>query len=153
MLNRIICMGRLTRDPELRYTASNVPVCSFTVAVERDFEVNGERPTDFIDAVAWRQAGEFVSKHFHQGSMIVVEGRMESRKWQDRDGNKRISWEINVDRTYFGGSKKNSDGSGSAQSSGYQAPQPSAPTSGTYPAPAKFTEIDPDEDDGELPFD
>lgn len=147
MLNRIVCMGRLTRDPELRYTASNVPVCSFTVAVDRDFEVNGERPTDFIDAVAWRQAGEFVSKYFQKGSMIVVEGRMESRRWQDKDGNKRISWEINVDRTYFGSSKRDSEASG-----GSQTQQPSEPASGSYPQQGKFTDIDPDEDDGELPF-
>lgn len=150
MLNKIIIMGRLTRDPELRYTTQNTPVCTFTVAVDRDYVSNGEKQTDYIECVAWRQGGEFVSKYFAKGSLIVVDGRLESRKWQDRDGNKRTSWEINADRCYFGGSKKDSDGGSgeSAQSSGYQTTQPSS----TYPAPAKFTEIDPDEDDGELPF-
>ena len=147
MLNKIIIMGRLTRDPELRYTQQNTPVCSFTVAVDRDYASNGEKQTDYIDCVAWRAGGEFVSKYFTRGSLIVVDGRLESRKWQDRDGNKRTSWEINADRCYFGGSKKDSDGSGdSTQSYGNQA------TSETYSTPAKFTDIDPDEDDGELPF-
>lgn len=152
MLNVVSILGRLTRDPELRYTTSNVPVATFTVAVDRDFgqDQDGKKPTDFIDVVAWRSTGEFVSKYFAKGSMIAVSGRLESRRWQDRDGNKRTSWEVNADHCYFGGSKKDSDGGSgeSAQSSGYQTPQ----ASGTYPAPAKFTEIDPDEDDGELPF-
>lgn len=150
MLNRITIMGRLTRDPELRYTQSNTPVCSFTVAVDRDFSTNGEKKTDYIDCVAWRSGGEFVSKYFTKGSLIVVDGRLESRKWQDRDGNKRTSWEINADHCYFGGSK--SDGESRQQTGSYSAPPPAQP-SGTYPAPAKFTDINPDEDDGELPFD
>lgn len=147
MLNRIIIHGRLTRDPELRYTTSNVPVCSFTVAVDRDFKVNGSRPTDYISCVAWRQTGEFVSKYFSKGSLIVVEGRLESRNWQDRDGNKRINWEINTDHAYFGGSKRET-GEGSSNSAASSPAQPSP----TYPAQGKFTDIDPDEDDGELPF-
>lgn len=157
MLNKIIIMGRLTRDPELRYTAQNTPVCSFTVAVDRDYASNGEKQTDYIDCVAWRAGGEFVSKYFTKGNLIVVDGRLESRKWQDRDGNKRTSWEINADHCYFGGAKRDSDGNstGSAQASGYsgyQAPQPSAPASGTYPQQGKFVDINPNEDDGELPF-
>lgn len=144
MLNKIIVMGRLTRDPELRYTQSNTPVCSFTVAVDRDFTTNGEKKTDFIDCVAWRQGGEFVRKYFSKGSLIVVDGRLESRTWRDRDDNKRTSWEINVDHSYFGGSKRDA-GDGSAT-------QASDPPSSSYPSQGKFTDIDPDEDDGELPF-
>jgi len=115
MLNHIVIMGRLTRDPELRYTQSGVPVASYTVAVDRDFaDQGGQKPTDFIDCVAWRQTGEFVSRYFQKGSMIVTEGRLQSRKWQDRDGNNRTSWEINADRVYFGESKRND------QQGGYQ---------------------------------
>ena len=138
MLNEIVIMGRLTKDPELRYTTTNVPVCSFTVAVERDFgSEDGKKPADFIDCIAWRQTGEFVSKYFFKGAMIAVTGRLESSRWQDRDGNKRTSWEINADHVYFGGSKTGGE-SGQQQSAS--------------PPPAKFTDIDPDEDDGELPF-
>ena len=93
MLNRIILMGRLTRDPELRHTGSGTAVASFSLAVERDFrdKTSGQKTTDFIDIVAWRQTGEFVSKYFTKGRMAVVEGRLQMRDWQDRDGNKRRS--------------------------------------------------------------
>ena len=89
MLNHITIMGRLTRDPELRYTQSQTPDASFTVAVDRDFASRdgGERQTDFIDVVAWRQTAEFVSKYFNKGSMVVVSGRLQIRDWTDRDGN------------------------------------------------------------------
>lgn len=107
MLNHIVIMGRLTRDPDLRYTQSNTPVASFTVAVDRDYSgQNQDRETDFIDCVAWRGTGEFVSNYFRKGSMIVVSGRMQSRKWQDRDGNKRVNWEIRADSCYFGEAKR-----------------------------------------------
>ncbi|MBQ3380157.1 MAG: single-stranded DNA-binding protein, partial [Oscillospiraceae bacterium] len=91
MLNHIVIMGRLTRDPELRYTQSQTPVVSFSVAVDRDFggRDGGEKQTDFIDCVAWRSTAEFVSKYFRKGSMVVVSGRLQIRDWQDRDGNKR----------------------------------------------------------------
>ena len=155
LLNHIDILGRLTKDPELRYTTSNVPVCSFTVAVDRDFgaDESGKKPTDFIDVVAWRQTGEFVSKYFSKGSMIAVSGRMESRKWTDRDGNKRTSWEINAESCYFGGSRSDSRDSSSADPAPqrYSSGSTSQP-SGTYPAQGKFTDIDPDDDDGELPF-
>jgi single-strand DNA-binding protein len=104
MLNIITVMGRLTADPELRRTQSGTSVANFTVAVERDF---GEKTTEFIPCVAWRQTGEFISKYFHKGSMIAVTGSLQSRKWQDRDGNNRTSWEINVDNAYFTGEKAN----------------------------------------------
>lgn len=167
MLNHITIMGRLTRDPELRYTQSGTPVASFTVAVDRDYTgQDGGRETDFVDCVAWRQGGEFVSKYFVKGQMIVVDGRLQSRKWQDRDGNNRTSWEINCDHTYFGepkrdGGQQNSYSGGYGQpSGGYSAPPPSggynAPPAQAAPPPQQqyqqvtFTELD--DDDGELPF-
>ena len=107
MLNHITIMGRLTRDPELRRTGSNVAVTSFTLAVDRDFAPNGgEKETDFIDCVAWRQTGEFVDKYFSKGSMAVVSGRLQIRSWTDKDGNKRRSAEVVADNVYFGDSKK-----------------------------------------------
>ena len=108
MLNHITIMGRLTRDPELRRTNSGLAVASFTVAVDRDWpnKETGEKETDFIDCVAWRQTGEFVSKYFTKGSMIVVSGRLQIRPWTDKDGNKRKSAEIVADNIYFGESKK-----------------------------------------------
>ena len=165
MLNHIVIMGRLTRDPELRTTQSGVSVTSFTVAVDRDYsgQNGGQKETDFIDCVAWRSTGEFVSKYFSKGSMIVVSGRLQSRKWQDREGNNRTSWEINADNVWFGESKKNADAGGNAptQGGGYYAQQGqygAAPTQqyGTRPsAPpppdvqVSYEELD---DDGELPF-
>ena len=141
-MNKCTIIGNLTKAPELRTTTSGLSVCSFTVAVDRDYSSNGEKQTDFIDCIAWRQGGEFVSKYFAKGSMIAVIGRLESRKWQDRDGNKRTSWEVNADHCYFGGSKQEGERSQAA---------PSTPAS----VPAKqdgFREIPPEEDDGELPF-
>ena len=112
MLNHITIMGRLTRDPELRRTGSGVAVASFTVAVDRDFggRDGGEKETDFIDCVAWRQTGEFVSKYFTKGRMIVVSGRLQIRSWTDKDGNKRRTAEVVADNCYFGDSKRDSDG-------------------------------------------
>ena len=111
MLNHITIMGRLTRDPELRRTNSGVAVASFTVAVDRDFsdKQSGEKKTDFLDCVAWRQTGEFVSKYFAKGRMIVVDGRLEMRDWTDKEGNKHRSAEINVANAYFGDSKRDGD--------------------------------------------
>ena len=112
MLNHITIMGRLTRDPELRRTGSGIAVASFTVAVDRDFggRDGGEKETDFIDCVAWRQTGEFVSKYFSKGRMIVVSGRLQIRSWTDKDGNKRRTAEVVADNCYFGDSKRDSDG-------------------------------------------
>lgn len=103
MLNTITIQGRLTKDPELRYTQNNTPVTSFTVAVERDF---GDKQTDFIGCVAWRSTAEFVAKYFSKGNMATVTGRLQSREWQDRDGNKRVNWEVLADHVYFGESKR-----------------------------------------------
>lgn len=103
MLNQIVVMGRLTRDPELRRTGSGVAVASFTIACDRDFGANGqELETDFIDCVAWRNTGEFVSKYFQKGRMAVVSGRLQIRSWTDKDGNKRRTAEIVADNVYFG---------------------------------------------------
>lgn len=113
MLNHIVIMGRLTREPELRRTGSGVAVASFTVAVERDFAQDGKKETDFIDCVAWRNTGEFVSKYFTKGSMIAVSGRLQIRNWNDKEGNKRKSAEVVADNCYFGSTKKDSDSSGS----------------------------------------
>lgn len=111
MLNHIVIMGRLTKDPELRYTQSKIPVANFTVAVDRDYQQGGEKQVDFIECIAWRQGAEFISKYFHKGSMIVVAGSLQSRRWQDRDGNNRITWEIQTEHTYFGDSKRDEKGS------------------------------------------
>lgn len=143
MLNKIIVMGRMTRDPELRHTQSGTAVASFTVAVDRDFKdkQSGERTTDFIDCVAWRQTGEFVSRYFAKGRMAVVEGRLQLRDWTDKDGNKRRSAEIVADSVYFGDSKPSGD------SGAYSPPaEYSAPHTGTDQF-AEYTD-----DDGELPF-
>ena len=135
-LNHIVIMGRIVREVELRRTGSGVAVASFTVAVDRDFggKDGGEKKTDFLDCVAWRQTGEFISKYFTKGRMIVVDGRLEMRDWTDKEGNKRRSAEINVANAYFGDSKRDGD-------SGYATP--AAPAS-------DFAVIE--DDDGQLPF-
>lgn len=107
MLNRVIIMGRCTSDPELRRTGNGTAVTSFTLAVDRDFSKE-EKKADFINCVAWRQTGEFISKYFAKGRMMVVDGRLEMRDWTDKDGNKRTSAEVVVDSAYFGDSKKES---------------------------------------------
>ena len=158
MLNHIVIMGRLTRDPELRYTQAQVPVASFTVAVDRDFggRDGGEKQTDFIDCSAWRQTGEFVSKYFRKGSMIVVSGRLQSRKWQDRDGNNRTSWEVSADNVYFGESRRREDENRDSYGGNYSANSyggNSYESNRSASAPAQsnpFTELG--DDDGELPF-
>ena len=148
MLNHITLMGRLVRDPELRRTGSGVAVASFRIAVDRDFQSKdgGERKADFIDCVAWRQTGEFISKYFTKGRMIVVDGRLEMRDWTDRDGNKRTTAEVIVDNAYFADSRREGD------SSGYSAP---APSYGGYSAPATAPASDfamLDDNDAQLPF-
>ena len=149
MLNHIVIMGRLTRDPELRRTASGVAVTSFTVAVDRDFgkNENGEKETDFIDCVAWRQTGEFVAKYFQKGRMAVVSGRLQIRPWTDKDGNKRRTAEVVADNVYFGDSKRDDQGAstfGTAPASfGTPYSAPAAPAS-------DFAMLD--DDDAQLPF-
>ena len=164
-LNHIVIMGRLTSDPSLRRTGSGTAVASFTLAVDRDYAPEGqEKETDFIDVVAWRQTGEFVSKYFSKGRMAIVSGRLQIRSWTDKDGNKRKTAEVVADNVYFGDSKRESEnysapanyggstyGSAPAGSyGGYSAP---APSYGGYSAPtgpSDFTMMD--DDDSQLPF-
>ena len=158
MLNHITIMGRLVRDPELRRTGSGIAVASFTVAVDRDFgsRDGGERETDFIDCVAWRQTGEFVSKYFTKGRMIVVSGRLQIRSWNDKDGNKRRTAEVVADNCYFGDSKRDGESTGSFGGNTYggNAYNAPAPSYGGYSAPAApasdFAMLE--DDDAQLPF-
>ena len=176
MLNHITIMGRLVRDPELRRTGSGIAVASFCVAVDRDFapKDGGEKKADFINCVAWRQTGEFISKYFTKGRMIVVDGRLEMRDWTDKDGNKRRTAEVVADNVYFADSKRESDGGnayggntyggnayggnnyGGNNFGGYAAPAaPAAPSYGGYPAPAAAPVSDfamLEDDDAQLPF-
>ena len=161
MLNHITIMGRLTRDPELRRTGSGIAVASFTLAVDRDFAPRdgGERETDFIDCVAWRQTGEFVSKYFTKGSMAVVSGRLQIRGWTDKDGNKRRTAEVVADNVYFGESRRGSDNGNSSYGGntygGNSYGSAPAPAFGGYSAPASAPASDfamLDDDDAQLPF-
>ena len=161
MLNTITIMGRMVRDPELRRTGNGIAVASFTVAVDRDFAQDGKKETDFIDCVAWRQTGEFVSKYFSKGSMIVVKGRLQIRSWTDKDGNKRRSAEVVADNCYFGSTKN--DSGGSNNNSGYSnsgngygdnGMDYGGYAGGSYTPPqygGDFAVID--DDDAQLPFD
>ena len=141
MLNRIDIMGRLVRNPELRQTGNGIPVASFTLAVDRDRKnESGEKETDFIDVVVWRHTAEFVSKYLVKGSMAVVSGRLQLRKWEDKDGNKRTSAEVVAENVYFGESKTNSESNSFA------------PHNAAAPAvnePTNYAILD---DNGELPF-
>ena len=158
MLNHITIMGRLTRDPELRRTGSGIAVASFSLAVDRDYSPRdgGERETDFIDCVAWRQTGEFVSKYFTKGRMAVVSGRLQIRSWTDKEGNKRRTAEVVADNVYFGDSRRDEQGgsSYSGNSYGNYGSAPAAPAYGGYSAPSApasdFAMLD--DDDAQLPF-
>ena len=148
MLNHIILMGRLTRDPELRRTGSGVAVASFTLAVDRDFgnRETGEKETDFIDIVAWRNTAEFVSKYFAKGRMAVVSGRLQIRNWTDKEGGKRRSAEVVADNVYFGDSKRDGDNSGGSFAPFNPEPAPA-------PAEGKGSDFEMlEEDDSNLPF-
>ena len=157
MLNKVIIMGRLARDPELRRTQSGVSVTSFRIACDRDFKSqSGEKETDWIDVVAWRNTAEFVSKYFQKGRMAIVEGRLQTRDWTDKDGNRRVAVEVVADNVYFGESRRESSGGdyGSSYNPGnYSAPAYNTPQTG-YAAPMSstgdFAEIN--EEDGDLPF-
>ena len=170
MLNHIVIMGRLTRDPELRRTGSGTAVASFSVAVDRDFgkNENGEKETDFIDCVAWRNTAEFVSKYASKGRMVVVSGRLQIRSWTDKEGNKRRTAEVVADNVYFGDSRRDGDNAGASYGgntyggnsygnnnyggNAYNAP---APSYGGYSAPAAAPASDfamLDDDDAQLPF-
>ena len=145
MLNHIVIMGRLARDPELRHTQTGTPVASFRLAVDRDFKDKntGERATDWIDVVAWRQTGEFVSRYFTKGRMAVVEGRLQMREWTDKDGNRRTSAEVVAENVYFADSRREGEGD-----------RAYVPNQGAYyggpPSGDQFAELA--DDDGDLPF-
>ena len=144
-LNRTTIMGRLTRDPELRHTNNGTAVTSFSIAVDRDFKAqDGSKETDFIDIVAWRQTAEFVSKYFAKGRMAVVDGRLQTRSYQDNTGNKRTAVEVVADSIYFGDSKN--DGAQKREAMYDQFDNNSAPLRENT---APIEEI---EDDGDLPF-
>lgn len=134
-MNRVCIMGRLTRAPELRRTQSGTAVTSFALAVDGDFKdkQSGERKTYFIDVVAWREAAEFVNQYFAKGRMAIVDGRLQSRKWDDKNGNKRTTVEVVADRVYFGDSKRQE---------GNDSPA-------LYSTEGGMSEV---EDDGNLPF-
>ena len=159
MLNHIVLMGRLTRDPELRRTGSGIAVASFSLAVDRDFGSsanNGEKETDFIDIVAWRNTAEFVSKYFSKGRLIGIDGSIQTRNYEDKNGNKRTATEIVTDNVFFTGARSSNAGSGNGGSysnnsygdNSYAAPAPAQPayTSG---AASDFEEV---ESDNDLPF-
>lgn len=159
MLNHIVLMGRLTRDPELRRTGSGIAVASFTLAVDRDFgsRDGGERETDFIDIVAWRSTAEFVAKYFTKGRMAVVSGRLQIRNWNDKEGNKRRSAEVVADNVYFGDSKRDGQDSGFGGAQSFGAPQafgggyaPQASAAPQVPSGSDFAMLEGD--DSELPF-
>lgn len=140
MLNKIFIMGRLTKDPELRYTESGNAVTNFSLACDRDFkEKDGSRTTDFVECNAWRNTAEFVAKHFSKGRMAVVEGRLQMRDWKDKNGNTRRSAEIQVDNIYFGDSKPQDNGSYSSY----------AAQVGKFNSATQFAEVDDEED---VPF-
>ena len=146
MLNHITIMGRLVRDPDYRTTGSGLSVSNFSVAVDRDFKTDsGEKETDFIDCVAWRNTAEFITKYLHKGSMVVVSGRLQIRSWTDKDGNKRRTAEVVADNVYFAESKRQADSnsaSAPAPAMSYQPP--------VVPADSDFALLDGD--DEHLPF-
>ena len=150
-MNHIDLMGRLTRDPELRHTQSGTPVASFTLAVDRRYapKDGGDRPVDFIDCVAWRQTGEFISKFFSKGQMLAVSGSLQIREWTDREGNKRRSAEVVCDNAYFTESRKSREAAGFGSGEPSKTEYNNSGFSATVPA-SEFAELD--EDDGDLPF-
>ncbi len=158
MLNRIIIMGRLARDPELRHTQTGTPVASFRLAVDRDFrdKNTGERGTDWIDVVAWRGTAEFASKFLAKGRLAVVEGRLQMRDWTDKDGNRRTSAEVVAENIYFGDSRRDGDSGGNSYGGNrdrgdYNRTPASAPADYGIPSgDDQFSELV--DDDGELPF-
>ena len=141
MLNHIVLMGRLTRDPELRHTQSGLPVCTFSIACQRDYKsADGEKAVDYIDIVAWRGTAEFVNNYFTKGRMAVVDGRLQLRDWVDRDGNNRRSAEVVASSVNFGDSRPQNQ------------PAPAPAYAGVSAAPGQGWSDAGELDDGELPF-
>lgn len=155
MLNKIFLQGRMVADPELRHTPGGVAIASFRLAVDRDFKDRdtGEKKADFINVVAWRQTGEFVSRFFSKGRMAIVEGRLQIRDYTDRDGNKRTIAEVVADNVYFGDSRKDVEGGGSYSAPGGFSGSPYSPApGGGYAAAPEIDSFSELSDDGELPF-
>ena len=151
MLNRVVLMGRLTRDPELRRTQAGIAVTSFTLAVDRAYVAKGEeRQADFFDVTCWRQTAEFTAKWFHKGQLVAVAGRLQQRKWQDKDGNNRISVEVVADEAHFAERKQDSPSGGEGYSVPPHADDTPPPQQPILNAPSSFAELEDDEDD--LPF-
>ena len=159
-MNMICLLGRLTADPELRHTQSQVPVTSFTLAVDRAYQPKGqERQADFINIVAWRQTAEFVTRYFRKGQRLALTGTLQSRRYVDKDGNNRTAYEVVADNVFFAESKSQNGGFQQGFQSGYQPSAPAfdsqvpqyseAPTAFATAAPSDFEEIVGDE---ELPF-
>ncbi len=155
MLNKVVLMGRLTRDPELKHTQTNTSVTSFTLAVDRSFARQGEeRQTDFIDIVAWRNTAEFVTRYFRKGQLVAVSGRLQTRKWQDNQGNNRTAYEVVADEVFFAESRRDSSGGDSFQPSGPSSFAPPAVQEAPHtetPKPSTSA-YDDFSDDDELPF-
>ena len=143
MLNRAILMGRLTKDPELKQTQNNVPVATFSLAVDRNYQADKDnKQTDFINIVAWRHTAEFVKKHFTKGQLVAVEGSIQTRSYQDKDGNNRTLFEVVADQVYFAEKKQNGENK--------SQPESSAKDSFTVGGLGDFEEFE--DSDGELPF-
>lgn len=148
MLNVVALMGRLVADPELRKTSSDVSVASFRIAVDRTFVRQGEeRQADFISIVCWRQSAEFVCKYFHKGDLIALNGRIQTRQYEDNQGNKRTAFEVVADNVSFCGSKRDSSSGGGYDNAGRN--------NGSNQQPAAFTSGGDDFEllgDSEMPF-
>ena len=144
MLNKVVLMGRFTKDPELRSTPQSVSVCNFRLAVPRNYKTNGTYESDFIDCVAWRNTADFISKFFKKGNLVCVEGSLQSRSWE-QDGQRRYTLEVMVDNTYFVESKKDAEG-GDYAGNTYSAPQAPAEPKESFSSEG-FNALDDD-----LPF-
>lgn len=147
-MNKVILMGRLTRDPEMRQTPNGVSVCSFSIAVNRRFAKEGQQNADFISCTAWRQQAEFICKYFNKGSMIAVVGNLQSRSWENQEGKRQYATDVVVDEVYFTGSKNESHTGGASMDGGFAAPTGDGPF-GDIDSMG-FQAIDGSEDD--LPF-
>lgn len=146
-MNKVILMGRLTRDPEMRQTPNGVAVCSFSIAVNRRFAKEGQQTADFINCTAWRQQAEFICKYFQKGSMIAIVGNIQTRSWDNQEGKRQYATDVVVDEVYFTGSKNESQTSGAG---GYTPVQSRSDDAFGDMDTMGFQAIDGSEDD--LPF-
>jgi single-strand DNA-binding protein len=147
MLNKVFLMGRVTRDIDLKHTTSDVPVCTFSIAVDRDYKdkQTGEKSADFFECTAWRNTAEFINKYVSKGSLVVVVGRLQNQSWTDKEGNPRRTNQITIEDIYFAGSRPNRTGDETTQPT-YQKPVSDSPATSS----GSFEEIN--DEDGMLPF-